>query len=164
MTSRENNGVHGTWGEFHHHKTHLTQLSSFQSRQLCHETPTKTGLMKIPQWDVLSGQSLDGGEAADKKNGEHIVELSDSLLEWIIGIAGPHTGGPECQAKPTAGLAGDKPSTRNGRVLRRWACHFRQRHLEDGPPHDHNCTSRRHWYFCWEPTPFVEVNPFVIVS
>ena len=66
--------------------------------------------MEIPQRDVLSWQSLDGGEAADKKNGEHIVELSDSLLEWIIGIAGPHPGGHECQAEPKAGLVGDKPS------------------------------------------------------
>ena len=36
---------------------------------------------------------------ADKKNGEHVAEWVDSLLGWRIGIAGPHPGGPECQAE-----------------------------------------------------------------
>ena len=44
MARKENDIV--LW-EFHHHKTHLAQLPSSQSRNCVQETPTETDLMQF---------------------------------------------------------------------------------------------------------------------
>lgn len=92
--------------------------------------------MEIPQRDVLSWQSLDGGEAASwleewwtccrmggfSSRVENWNCWNTSWWPWMSSW----TEGWPCwwQAK----------WTHSGGVIWRWACHFRQRHMEDLPP------------------------------
>ena len=44
--------------------------------------------MENSKRNLFSGQSVVGGEAGDKKTGQHIEELANSVRGWRLGIAG----------------------------------------------------------------------------
>ena len=65
--------------------------------------------MENSKRNLFSGQSVVGGEAGDKKTGQHIEELANSVRGWRLGIAGPSIGIPACQTGTTASYPGTKP-------------------------------------------------------
>ena len=65
--------------------------------------------MENSKRNLFSGQSVVGGEAGDKKTGQHIEELANSVRGWRLGIAGPCMGIPACQTGTAASYPGAKP-------------------------------------------------------